>query len=366
MDQAPQRLRTAVQHNCNIADAAHARNYTMCTYLLKMREYYRWEMGYPFSAALPKDELGAWLEQREQEWETLEAAAFAPLPLDNREFGPFDSDAINQELLPQGLIYHGGYGSHAAPHFFLGTLLRREQRKGFEVLIADREFARDLSAPPAMMLNGTIIVRRESLRRLMWERIDEWQWRRQESAMALALTCYDFDRDPDTALEKMTDNEIEAVILHELGECLAGEQLGTAWGEMLLAVSGTRAELMARAVRDHLADCLSTLPALLASGNAASLHFYFANLKGMRRELFPRLLAAYRDWLDSGSLARLREEVHQGAESWLEQAIRLQDLHRQHGEACQAQIEQALAHLPKVRQAPMQPCACASPPAAPN
>jgi hypothetical protein len=331
----------------------------MCTYLLKMREYYRWEMGYPFSASLPKDELGAWLEQREQAWETLESAAFTTLPLNGREFDPFDSDAINRELQSQGMIYHAGLGSHATPHFFLGDLLRAEQRSGFDILVADREYARDLSAPPAMMLNGRIFVRRESLRRLLWERIEEWQWRRQESAMTHALALHDFDRDPDAALERMTDSEIEAVILHELGECLAGEQLGESWNDLLLAVSGSRAELMVRAVRDHLADCISTLPTLLADGNAASLHFYFANLKGMRRELFPRLLDAYRHWLDSGSLDRMKGEVRTGAESWRERADRLLEIYRRHGENSPDQIEQALADLPQSRQAPEQACACA-------
>ncbi|HSP01523.1 MAG TPA: hypothetical protein VLN90_08695, partial [Thioalkalivibrio sp.] len=35
-------LRQSVQRNCDIADARHAGNDTLCTYLLKMREFYRW------------------------------------------------------------------------------------------------------------------------------------------------------------------------------------------------------------------------------------------------------------------------------------------------------------------------------------
>lgn len=360
MDNTLQQLRAAVQQNCHISDAAHARGYTLCTYLLKMREYYRWEKGRPFSANLPKDDLGAWLEQREQLWEGLESAPFLPLPVDGREYDPFDSEALNRELLPQGLIYNGGYGSHATPHFFLGKLLRSERRGGVAVLVSDQEFARDLAAPPAMLLNGTIFVRRESLRRLLWERIDEWQWRRQENAMAQALACYDFDLDPDGALERMTDNETEAVILHEIGEGLAGKWLGPEWNDMLLALAHTKAEIMARAARDHLADCLSTLPALLENENTASLHFYFANLKGMRRELFPQLLDAYRHWLNSGRLDRLAEEARRGVYLWQERAEHLLDLYRQHGEECNKQIEKALEHLPQSRQAPVQPCACAT------
>jgi len=40
-----------VQKNCTIADARHARDMTMCTFLLEMREYYRWEMEIPYGSA---------------------------------------------------------------------------------------------------------------------------------------------------------------------------------------------------------------------------------------------------------------------------------------------------------------------------
>lgn len=361
MDDTLQPLRAAVQQNCHISDAAHARGYTLCTYLLKMREYYRWEKGYPFSASLPKGDLGIWLEQRERLWEGLESSAFLPVPVGEREYAPFDSEAVNRALLPQGLVYSGGYGSHLTPHFFLGALLRTERRGKLTVLVSGREYARDLAAPPAMMLDDTLLVRRESLRRLLWERIEEWQWRKQENAMARAIGHYGFEQDADAALERMTDNEIGAAILHELGEALAGEILGTEWHDLLRAVAGTRAEIMARAVRDHLADCLSTLPALLESGNAASLHFYFANLKGMRRELFPQLYEAYRHWIDSGRLERLADEAQRGASLWRETAARLLELHRRHGAESKIHIERALERLPQSRQAPEQPCACTPP-----
>ncbi len=37
------RLARAVQTNCDIADAHHAADMTLCVYLLQMREYFRWE-----------------------------------------------------------------------------------------------------------------------------------------------------------------------------------------------------------------------------------------------------------------------------------------------------------------------------------
>jgi len=56
----------AVQRNCDIADVRHAGDYTLCIFLLRMREHYRGEKRLPFSASLPKDAVGDWLAERER------------------------------------------------------------------------------------------------------------------------------------------------------------------------------------------------------------------------------------------------------------------------------------------------------------
>lgn len=331
-------LRNTVQRNCHISDALHARNYTLCTYLLKMREFYRWEKGFPFDVSLPKDDLGDWITEREALWERLEIDRFEPLRLDQNEIDPFETSAINQELTAQGLVYSGGYGGYAAPHFFLADLLRAERREGLPVLIAGREHARDMAAPPAMLLDGTLFIRRESMRRMLWEKIEEWRWKQHQDAMARAMALYDFDTDFEQALEQMTDNEVESALLHEIGEWRAEALLGEDWPALLLAVSGSRGEIVARAVRDHLADCISTLPTLLEQENAAGLHFYFANFKGMRRELFPELSEAYQRWVEGDRLQGLRAMVLQGAERWAKTAMHVLQLHRENPESCAEKI----------------------------
>ena len=297
-----QSLQAAVQKNCHIADARHAGDYTLCVYLLKMREYYRWEQGYPFDANLSREEVSDWLTEREQLWDSLEAEAYQPIAIDGDEYDPFETEQINSALTPQGLVYSAGLGRGAKPHFFLGHLERHERHDGFTVQVSAREYARDLSAPPAMTLGETIFIRRESLRRLIWEKVEEWRWSRLDNALGRAVAAYDFDADLDGALEAMTTRELESVRLHEIGETLAGRRLGPAWEELLASVPRSKAEFMLRAVRDHLADCLSTLPALIAEDNRPSLHFYMANLNGMRRELFPALTDAYEEWRVSGEL----------------------------------------------------------------
>jgi len=310
-------LASVVQRNCDISDARHAGDYGMCTFLLKMREYFRWENELPFARSLPKDELGDWLKAREQAWDGIEDAPFAPLPLARGELDPFDAEAANRELLPQGCIYSAGYGRWHKPVFFLGRLLRVELRAGFTILISSCEYARELAAPPAMLQGRTIFVRQESVRRTLWEKLEEWQWRKQGQAAARALESYDFIADPESALQRMADNEMETMILHEVGEAQAGELLGEAWGEMALQLSRTRGEPVARAVRDLLADCLSTLPVLLERANLPALHFYFATFDAPRRELFPQARDAYEHFLRCGEPDRLRHAVRDGQERWL-------------------------------------------------
>jgi hypothetical protein len=313
-------LAEAVQRNCDISDARYAGDYGMCTFLLKMREYYRWEHDLPFTRALPRSEMGEWLSAREAKWLELESEAFRPLLLESGAADPLDADAANRDLLPRGLVYSAGYGRFGKPVFFLGALLRVEEREGCRVIVSSCEYARELAAPPAMLQGRTIYVRLESVRRYLWEKIEEWQWRKAGGRMARALAGYDFVADPEAALARMAENETESMILHELGEARAGELLGPRWQEMIASVARTSAETQARALRDLLADCLSTLPALVARENLPALHFHFATFDSPRRELFPQALEAYEESLRSGSLAPLSRAAREGAERFLTEA----------------------------------------------
>lgn len=315
-------LTRAVQANCDIADARHAREMTMCNYLLAMRELFRWERSIPLAQSLPQAELGGWIARREARWNELEEADFRPVPLGGG-CDPFDNAAINAALAPHGLVYSGGIGRWGKPHFFLGELARRETRHGLEVLVSEREHARDLFAPPAALRGGMVFLRLDALRRWLWEKTEIWGVKQAEGALKTALEGYGFAEDAEAALSRMAAAEGETLILHEIGEGLAEPLLGPAWREMLGGLSERRAELLARAVRDNLADCLSTLPALIGRGADPSIHFYFANFEGLRRSLFPRLWSAYADWRKTGEDAELRLACREGAAHWREAAQRL-------------------------------------------
>jgi len=338
-------LTSTIQKNCHISDAQFAGDYTLCIFLLKMREFYRWENDIPLLGALPREDVGRWMQERERMWETLESSNFEPLSVDGETVDPFDSGAINQALLPLGLVYSAGYGRFGKPHFFLGRLTEARRQNDFTVYVSSCEYARDLVAPPAMMLNDVVYVRQESLRRYLWERYEEWRLHPAEGAMARAVAAYGFDDNVENALDRMTVAETESVILHEVGEARAESLLGPEWSSMLAALARTKSEIMVRAVRDLLADCLATLPGLLERDRPEAIHFYFASLTDLRRHLFPEAMNAYRRWLE-GDHDAIFDLATAGHEHWLGVARRLLELHREHGAAAGAQIEQMLEHPP--------------------
>jgi hypothetical protein len=309
-------LRSQVQFNCDISDARHAGNYTLCIYLLKMREFYRWLHALDFEREIDGEDITRWLREREDRWDAVIDEDYRPLELSGAAYDPFDNAAINRELADSGLFYHGGIGQKGVDHFFLAERVEQRQEGGVTITIAGAEYARDLTAPPAMSTRDEIILRRESLKRMCWERYQEWAWNRFDNAMGTALACYDFDRSIADALEAMVDVEQHTVIRHELGEMAVTREFGSAWPEMMQRILGTRAELLARAARDHLADALSVLPWLAEQDNPAPVHFYFANLTALRRQILPMADQAYRQWLRGGNGAPLLDLAQAGAEHW--------------------------------------------------
>ena len=319
----------AVQTNCDIADARHARNVTLCTYLLGMREFYRWEHELPYGVSPPRDEVGRWIAERETRWEQIIDDDFVAVPVAGRELDPFAAEQVNAALAGSGLVYGAGVGRFHKPHFFLARIAREEQRGEARLLVCGCEYARDVTAIPAASQGATMIVRREALRQWLWEKAEGWNVKQQDGALKAALLASGFDVDPQAAIERMADGEIETLVLHEEGEIAAGRLLGSAWPEKLAGFRGKRAELLARAVRDNLADCLVTLPGLLSRGAAdspGSLNFWFSTFNGMRRELFPLLVEAYSARVGAGGTASLIDAAAAGRTHFTALGLRLLDM----------------------------------------
>lgn len=306
-----------VQTNCDIADARHAQEMGMCNYLLGMRDFYRWEKGLTHKQQIIKGDLGAWLTQREEKLNALEDVDYRLIQIDGHEYEPFDYAAINRILIEHGFVYGSGYGYWGRPQFFLAKLIRSENRSNIDILVSGQEYARNMAAPPAAQNQNTIFILMDIMQSWLFGKLEIWGIRKSESALKAMLECYGVTDVGESKLEFIATQQSETLILHEVGEALAEPLLGESWRRMVSSFQQRRSELIARAVRDNLADCLSTLPELLNSAKPCSLHFYFSNFEGMRRTLFPSLVAAYDHWLQSGETVKLENVIASGKDYWL-------------------------------------------------
>jgi hypothetical protein len=340
-------LAQAVQTNCHIADARHAADLSLCIYLLQMRELYRWEQGLAFGAEIDRQALGPWLARREALWSQLEDRPWLPLPIAGREFDAQDVEGVNAALAPLGLIYGAGLASSARPTCFLASLYHRQQRDGgLTLLSCGVEHARGLFAPPAALVGGsTIVLRRESLARWLWEKFEAFSLRRGDSAMKAFIEAHGL-RDQDAfihALPRLVDDVCESLVLHELGEYRASQWLEPGWAAMRLALEQRRVDLQVRAVRDHIADLEVTLPTLVERGQGAAIHFWFANYDGLREQLFPGLVAAYVAWRSGDSGHALLRAARIGAAHFRSLAAQILSLHEGLGRQAAPAIDSLLA-----------------------
>lgn len=324
-------LQRHVQHNCHISDASHAGNYTLCIYLLKMREFYRWEHAIGFNESIDNESIGAWLTERESFWETLEESPIKAICIGEEEFEPFDIEGINNAIEKENLIYSAGYILRGKPHFFLADIVNILEHDDYRIVVSGKEHARELTAPPALSQGKTIFIRSESLRRTVWEKVEESLWNKEQSPLVRAISFYDFKNDLEDSLTKLCDSEIETLVAHEIGEIMAGKVLGDSWQKMIYSTDHAPLELMLRSIRDNLADCMSTIPNIIENLEPARLHFYIANIGNMRKVLFPALRAAYDKWLNDKSSKHLEIIARDGKEHWLSLAKGLQDLFRKEG-----------------------------------
>jgi hypothetical protein len=318
-------LAAAVQANCDLTDALHAREKSLCTYLLGMREYFRWSTQLPLDATPDRGRLSEWIAAREHDWDALRDRAdvtFAELPLAGG-LDPFDEAVVNRELGATGLVYGAGLGLFGAPMFFLAQRDSDQLREGVRVIVAGPELARGVTAAPATSRDGVVVVRRDALRRWIWTRAESALRGARDSSFAHALQAYGADADVVAAVDRMTEGETATLVLHELGELRAGELLGAEWEQMLLQVDDRRTEVILRAVRDLLADCLVTLPDLTARAATRSLLFWTATFDGLRRALAPELAESGRAEADQFDLTALERAAASGRQLWQERALGL-------------------------------------------
>lgn len=283
-------LKQSVQQNCCISDARYAREYTLCVYLLRMREYYRWHHQLPFLHKLNVDNVGDWVADQESRWDEIEQHPYQPIRINSQTFDPFDHQSINHSLRDDDLVYSAGIGRLGQPLFTLATLLDYRQTGLIDSFDCGDELARGSVSVPAMSTGSQIIVKRAGVREQIWNMYDEWLLRRNPGPMARVVAHFGFVRD-ESLEDRLTlaANELTPLfVAHERGEVQAGSVLGDSYREMTASTAGSTHEHYFRAVRDLLADTTATWPTISRQASPLYLDFWLASLSGIRLELMKK------------------------------------------------------------------------------
>jgi hypothetical protein len=328
-------LLKTIKHNCDISDARDNGIYSICTLVLKLRNLYKWEHGLEPWEEPDSPVLLDWIAAKEEYWETIDAESFSPIPIDDEEIDPFQLPVINRHLALDNHIYGAGYGRSMKAVFFMAEIIEERKVEGCHTLILGREKARELSSPFAMLQDGVIYIRKDPMRFFFWDQIQEINASCRIS-MQQALAEYGFMKDGCTLERKklierfddIVDEELEMFIYHEVGESQENFLDSKVLQKIIGAYPASALELLARAVKDILADThpKGLLNHIVAEYKKSSLGFYISFLDGMRKHLCPELNEAGKRFWDNGDWSLLQKAVTECREKNEAIAGKLRDL----------------------------------------
>jgi hypothetical protein len=291
-----------VLDNCSISDARHAGLYSVCGLALRLRNLYKWEKGLdPWVEGEPSAIL-EWIGDKEEEWDARAERDFHEITIVGNPYDPFDTRGINGVLESHGVYYGVGYVHSLKPTFFLAVVEDKKQVNGHTVFVLGQELARDLLTVPALSQGDCIILRRESAKLFLWDQIF-YVRKSGRDALRFALELHGLDPLQPQALhrnlEMLCSSEMESYMYHELGEIQDTIFDRDMWREIIGAFPHSPVELLARAVKDLLADTnqYGTLRHIAREDKAASLGLYVAFVGGLTKELFPELTEAFQDFI---------------------------------------------------------------------
>jgi hypothetical protein len=299
-------IASQVKHNCNISDARYWGYYSPCGLLLRMRDLYRIEHAMAPWETVNHKAVGDWIDTREELWQEGETLNFQQIAVNGKKYDPFDSKAINKVLVREGFFYGAGYGNSLKPVFILAELSEHIVKGRYQIYIVNREFARDLSTPPAMIQGHTIIARRKTMEMFLWGKYEEMLSRKCAGSLHHAFSEYGISPDTDRegieeGFSRIVDEELSTYIYHELGEASQRGILGTWWKQLITEIPHSRAELFVRALKDIMSDtCKSGMLAyIIEQKRSGSLSFYVSLLSGMRKIIVPEIISAYTNFREA-------------------------------------------------------------------
>lgn len=324
-------LTRQVLHNCDISDAQHAGLYSTCGLALRLRDLYKWEHRLNPWEEKDTSEILDWIGQKEALWEKLTDAKHSNIEIQGKVYNLFDTSAINAVLEPQGLFYGAGYAFSLKPTFFLAEIENKRQNNEYTVYTLGRELARDLLTLPALTQEQQILLRTESARMFLW---DQMVYIKKSGRPALRFALEHCGlKTPDSEamqqhLSAILAEQKDNYIYHEIGELSDSTFDSNIWRELIATFPHSPVELLARALKDLLADThpSGTLHHLIENRKFAGLGFYAAFLDGMLKELFPQLREAFINFTKTGNWRIIKDATiagHQHAKNVAAEMIEL-------------------------------------------
>lgn len=306
-----------VLRNCSISDSRHAGLYSVCGLALRLRDLYKWERGLDPWVEEASSKILEWIGEKEEKWEKLSEDDFGEIEFLGTEYDPFDAKGINALLEPHGLFYGAGYVHGLKPTFLLAVLEDKKQIDGYPVHILGRELARDLLTVPALSQGNCILIRKEAAKLFLWNQIF-FMRKSARDAVRVALENYGLKEQDQKALcrnlARISSAETETYIYHELGEMRDTVFDRNVWRDIISTFPHTPVELLARTVKDLLADTneYGTLRYITRERKTASIALYAAFLDGLRKVLFPELLEAFQKFVQTRNWEVIEEAISIG------------------------------------------------------
>ena len=307
-----------IKHNCDISDARDNGIYSICTLVLKLRNLYKWEHGLQPWEEPDSPVLLDWIAAKEDYWVTIQAEPFSAIPINGEKVDPFRLPPINRYLSDANHVYGAGYGRSMKAVFFMAEILEDRLVDGCPTLILGKEKARELSSPFAMLQDGVIFIRKDPMRFFFWDQIQEIN-PSCRPAMQQALGSYGvmkegcaLDREKLIAVfDAIVEEELEIFIYHEVGERQKNMLNSYVLKRIIAAFPASALELLARAVKDILADThpRGLLSHIVGLEKKSSLGFYMSFLDGMRKLLCPELNEASKVFWDNGDWSLLQRAI---------------------------------------------------------
>lgn len=331
-------LSRQVRRNCDITDARHAGLYSVCGLVMRLRDLYKWEHSLEPWQEGEADCVLEWIGEKETLWESLTEADFDQLSVCGQTVDAFDTGTTNKNLAQMNLFYGAGYAHSLKPTFLLAEVLERQTLNHTPVLILGREYARDLLTLPAFSQDDEVVLRTEAGRMFLWDQI-AYMGNSGRTALAFALRTCGLPNAETETIRKYFDTvwkvQKTLYLYHEVGERHETVFERRVWRKMLADFPHTAVELLARTLKDLLADtgARGALSHLIERRDKAALGLYMAFGNGITRQLTKPLMTAFETFIHDlqwDGFVRATQTVRREAVDYTHQIMNLYQENRSH------------------------------------